>query len=383
MDPLSEQLRVRLGSANFGLYAVLDDSSAPALLCSSDVWPPSGDDPASTLSRNPSWRALPPNAMRPIPRSGPLRLGLMPIGSASSIHAILGVYARRGAPVWRLDADRWADLAGLILLRLQIRDMDAELTSSAQFQSFIHEHLPIGLFVLDRKGRVALINAAAERILKFPAAEAVGSDCVRILRPAGVEQNPLVLGLRGKAKRVELYITDREGTEKPVWMQMSTIPSNHSFCSGGLIAWIRDTTEDRALEEDQKLRSRLASIGELSAGVAHEIRNPLTGIANCAQVLRDRIPPDDPHQRMISIILDETRRLNRIVENLLNFARPGVPSLKESNITEVVRGVLALEEDRMQQASIAHELKAKGNLPPVFLDPDQIAQVISTSCATR
>lgn len=375
-DLLTEQLRSRLGKSRFGLYAIPGDGVAPRLLASSAVWPPPGEDPAAILNRNPSWRELPRATIRRIPVKGRGTFGLMPLGSGSDGDLVLTVHAPGTAELWRWDATRWSDLAGQVILLVRGNDLATELGALVQFQRLLEENLPLGLLVLDGNARVALINAAAERILGFPSAEAVGSDCVRLVRPAGVEQNPLVLGLRGKAKRVELYITDRGGNEKPVWMQMRKIPSSHPFCGGGLIVWMRDTTEERAFDEEQRLRSRLASIGELSAGVAHEIRNPLTGIANCAQVLRDRIASEDPLQRMVAIILDETRRLNRIVESLLSFARPGRPSLREANVVDVVRGVVGLEEARLKAAAIGYEVRVKGKIPPIFLDPDQITQVL-------
>jgi PAS domain S-box-containing protein len=223
---------------------------------------------------------------------------------------------------------------------------------------------------------VTYLSPPAETILGYKRDQAIGSEYRRIFRPSGIDENPLLQGLRGKAKHVELYITDRQGREKPVWMQMTRIPGRPGEGPRGLIVLIRDTSEDRLFEEEQRRRERLASIGELSAGVAHEIRNPLTGIANCAQVLRDRLTPEDPRLRFVRIILDETSRLNRIVDSLLSFARPGRPSLRESAVTETLKKVLELEDDRFRQQGVAADLKIRGRIPKIFIDPEQITQVL-------
>ena len=236
--------------------------------------------------------------------------------------------------------------------------------------------MPLGVLAIDRMGRVTYISPPAQEILGYREAEAVGADCVRVFRPVGADTNPLLLGLRGKATTVELFLTDRQGKEKPVWMRMVRIPGRTVEGPRGLLAMIRDTSEERAFEEEQRRRQRLASIGELSAGVAHEIRNPLTGIGNCAQVLRDRMAADDPRLRFVSIILDETSRLNRIVESLLSFARPGRPQLRESAIVDLLKRILELEADVHKQQGITTELKVRARIPKIFIDPEQITQVL-------
>ncbi|MDM7916911.1 MAG: ATP-binding protein, partial [Candidatus Eisenbacteria bacterium] len=306
----------------------------------------------------------------------PRDLAILPVGSAQRRRAALFFRASPRAALWRHDPAVWETLACAIDSGFRADRERRARDAQERFEEVLLKALPLGVLTLDPLGRVSSISDHAAEILGWPAAEARGADCLRVFRPAGVEENPLLLGLAGKATRVDLYITDREGKEKPVWVQMARLPGSGSRSRGGLLVLIRDTTEERAFEEDQRRRERLASIGELSAGVAHEIRNPLTGIGNCAQVLQDRIAADDPLRKFVQIILDEAARLNRIVESLLSFARPGRPQLRQAAIVDVLRHVLDLERDACEEQGISTELKIRGRIPPIWIDPEQITQVV-------
>src|ERR1044071_6305080 len=91
---------------------------------------------------------------------------------------------------------------------------------------------------------------------------------------------------------------------------------------------LHDLTSMRRMQQELRRNERLATLGQLSAGVAHEIRNPLAGIGTSAQVLLRRFEPGDDRARFVQVILDEVARLDRIVTSLLQYARPRQPELK-------------------------------------------------------
>lgn len=384
MEPIGRTLRHVFGRTRFGLYAFPQDGSRPILLSSSATWPPKNIDLIPVVEETDLWQVLPtsrPRSLSKIKKRGPKwptsgNLALLPVGDPDRRRGGLIIHAGSRSGIWSWTDEDWKVLVDYLDAYLQQEELRREFDSLKGFHEVLLATLPLGVLAIDRMGRVTYLSPPAQEILGYRQEEAVGADCLRVFRPAGVEENPLILGLRGKATRVDLYILDREGKEKPVWMQMARIPGRPGEGPRGLIAMIRDTSEERAFEEDQRRRERLASIGELSAGVAHEIRNPLTGIGNCAQVLRDRLGPDDPRLRFVSIILDETQRLNRIVESLLSFARPGRPQLKESAVVDVVKQVLTLEAERHKEQGITRELKIRGRIPRIFIDPEQITQVL-------
>src|SRR5206468_8142027 len=105
---------------------------------------------------------------------------------------------------------------------------------------------------------------------------------------------------------------------------------------------LRDLTQMKRLREELRRNERLATLGQLSAGVAHEIRNPLAGIGTSAQVLLRRFEPRDERARFVRVILDEVARLDRIVTSLLQYARPRAPELKPGTLAACVERVLEL-----------------------------------------
>jgi len=121
---------------------------------------------------------------------------------------------------------------------------------------------------------------------------------------------------------------------------------------------------------------RLAALGQLSAGIAHEIRNPLGSIKGSVEILEKDIPPDNPKIEFIKIIKEETARLNAIVGEFLKFARPAKLSVEPSAINDLINSTLMLFEKQAQHPQVEIRKELDPVLPLVSLDPDQIRQVL-------
>lgn len=235
---------------------------------------------------------------------------------------------------------------------------------------------PGGVLAIDVQGRVTYLSPLGEEILGVDAGEAVGADCARVMRLSVEMEHPLLRGLEGKLERMDLYVTHRRGRDVPVTLRLKRIMDPEGDVRG-LVCLFQDLTEERALDEDVRRRERLAVIGALAAGAAHEIRNPLTGIGNCAQVLQMRLADQDGNRKMADLILREARRLDGIITSLLSFARPGPPNMREVRIEECVRSVLELEQPVCEKGAVRCEMRVAGTIPPVYADPEQIQQVIA------
>lgn len=136
----------------------------------------------------------------------------------------------------------------------------------------------------------------------------------------------------------------------------------------------------KQLEQEMQRRNRLAALGELSAGVAHEIRNPLGVIKNSAEMLYDRIQDDERRRELTGFIVEEVERLNRIITDFLRFARPAEPTLEKVNINDLLEHTIAFLEPEINSSDITIDKSLAPGLSPVLADPDQCHQVFLNLC---
>src|SRR5262249_17465543 len=144
----------------------------------------------------------------------------------------------------------------------------------------------------------------------------------------------------------------------------------------GRPAWalvtLHDLTSMRRMQQELRRHERLATLGQLSAGVAHEIRNPLAGIGTSAQVLLGRFEPRDERARFVRVILEEVARLDRIVTGMLQYARPRPPALQPTALKPCIERVLELAAEPIAQARVVTEVDVAPGLGPVYIDPDLV-----------
>lgn len=372
-----------LGDSPYRLYLASSDRTMRLVL--TEGLPASSRDPWTHALENAAlWQGLESHRMVPLsdfsPREGlpepePSLRG-MALGRGSSLLGGILFCAESGQAATAL-ARRLAEpsLAAGLLAVLELWSAQRELLELRALREALAASLPYGVVVVDSMGRIAWISARAAAILGVSEADALGSDSARVLRLVGQEANPLLEGLRGRFREGEIYLARPNGEEIPVFFLTAPLPGRGGD-GRGVVALLQDLSEERLREEAERQRDRLAALGELSAGVAHEIRNPLTGIANCAQVLQEGMEEGDSRQRFLRIILDEAARLNRIVEGLLRYARPNRPELRESSIEEVVHNAIELVRPETEEGGIRLTLKVSGRIPRIFVDPGQIEQVL-------
>jgi signal transduction histidine kinase len=133
---------------------------------------------------------------------------------------------------------------------------------------------------------------------------------------------------------------------------------------------------DRYHYEQMKRADRLASIGEMAAGIAHEIKNPLAGIAGVIQVLKRDIPPGDQRRAVLDEVLSQVERMDKAVRNLLSFARPPEPKMTFVDINELIGKLLDFLAPQFAKHSIKAERRLASGLPWLTLDPDLIQQAL-------
>jgi PAS domain S-box-containing protein len=227
------------------------------------------------------------------------------------------------------------------------------------------------VLLLDPRARVMDINPAALRLLGVSAARARALPAADLVRTVLPGDDPVGSAYREAAIEREAVILSRNGGEIPVLLR--------SFRLGSppwVLLTLRDLTQARRMQHELRRHERLATLGQLSAGVAHEIRNPLAGIGTSAQVLLRRFEPRDERARFVRVILDEVGRLDRIVTSLLQYARPRVPELKSGSLSSCIDRVLELAAETVQQSGVVIERQVGTRLGAVYIDADLITQVL-------
>jgi two-component system sensor histidine kinase HydH len=250
------------------------------------------------------------------------------------------------------------------------------MTRTAKAEGTLDVLGPVGaalsdaLLSCDADGRVSSVNDEACRLLELTRAWAVGRPGAEVLRTAVPGEDLFADARSARVTPRETLLITRSGAELPARVALAPLPG------GGAVAIVRDLTQTQRLQRELRLRERLASVGELAAGVAHEIRNPLAGISSSAQVLLTRFEPRDDRQKFCRVIIDQVDRLDRIITSLLKFARPPEPRLRQSRLEDVVNRILTLEGERLLEAKIAVETKFAAKMPALWIDPGLIEQVV-------
>lgn len=267
--------------------------------------------------------------------------------------------------------------AGMVTLFLAqaYRTTRSSLSRVQAFSDNVVESMPLGLIAVDPLGKVAAFNGTAESILQIPAAKALGEKADFLLLPPLSSLIPDDPRKQGRIISKEIDYPTSHGDTIPLDVSVTPVHNKDGEPLGSLVL-LRDLTEIRTLKTEIERSRRLASIGRLAAGVAHEIRNPLSSIKGFATYFKGRYQDVPEDKETAAIMIEEVERMNRVIGQLLEFARPLEAEKKETSLQDLIqRSIKTIEADAMKKTiDIALELPEKMN--PVSLDPDRINQVL-------
>ncbi|MDQ3649992.1 MAG: ATP-binding protein [Acidobacteriota bacterium] len=243
-------------------------------------------------------------------------------------------------------------VVGLLAARLAQRQSrsDVQLSEAAHalarlraLHERIVESIRSGLITTDLDGRIYTFNKAAEEMTGYTAGGLRGEDVSTLL---GHMRDKTDASLQALAKsqpspRYEADCVTADG--RRVLLGYSIAPLNTEGGErSGLVITFQDLTEVRALEETSRRQAKLAAVGRLAAGIAHEIRNPLTAMRGSIQVLRSGVAADSVEAELMEIVLRESDRLNQIITDFLNYARPRPVTLSRADVSDPLRETFAL-----------------------------------------
>jgi len=238
----------------------------------------------------------------------------------------------------------------------ELRAKVSEVERIRKFSDDIIESLNVGLVVLDLEDQVTWWNRAIERIYGVPREHAIGSTLSDLFEPSFVTWlEQFRQGRSGDGMSSRQSISSRhQGGRRQLLAEVtvSLLQTSESDTSGTMVL-IEDITEQVRLEEQLKLSDKMASMGLLAAGVAHEVNTPLTGISSFTQMLREKTEADDPRIPLLEKIESQTSRASKIVNGLLNLAKPGrTDAAGPVDLNVVIDEVAALLEHQFKISNI-------------------------------
>jgi PAS domain S-box-containing protein len=271
-----------------------------------------------------------------------------------------------------------------LLLRLVNHKQRALVESEERYRA-LFEHANDGICVVTAADhRLTEANNKFCEILGLNTPEVVGRDVREIIRPSRNNHKPDAFGelLDAEASgEGEFVVATAEGTQLPVSVSFNTLSTDKERL---IILIIRDLSARRRLETEREQMqqqlyqtAKLASLGELAAGVAHEINNPLNGVINFAQLLKDEeASRSDFESQMLDGIIDEGERIASIVRGLMTFARHDDNRRSLVSLAEAVRTSLALFGRQFDKDGIGVETDLAEDLPHVYADGSRLRQVV-------
>ena len=259
----------------------------------------------------------------------------------------------------------------MVTMEVPARDAAAE----TDFLKGMFDGMRCGIVAVDRQGRLVLLNDLAAQILEiapppFPggaAESALGSrpEILRVLHDS--------YGMSSLPNRAELELDLGEGRTKTIGFTVSMVPGRQDPREG-VAVFFKDLTQIEHKEEQERLKDRLAALGQMAASMAHEIRNPLASIEVTCALLRRRVGAGEA-QGMLDKITAEVRRLNQTITTSLEFVRPVSLSEGSADVNAVLEQALAVALERHGGEGIHVERDLDAALPRFRMDRDQLRQV--------
>ncbi len=237
--------------------------------------------------------------------------------------------------------------------------------------------IPVGLVVCDPDGRITYVNEIAMSILPHgfkDTAQVVGRQAGALLpdelwslRSSVNEEQPVV------EREMELVLNG--GRKLPIAAAVTGIVTDEG-ASVGQLFMVRDLSQVKELQEEIRKADRMAAVGHLAAGVAHEVRNPLSSIKGYATYFGSLFEEGSDNRKAAEVMTSEVDRLNRVISELLEMARPADVKLRDTDVSTLLEGSLRLIRQEADGAGVSVSLDTARDVGLVALDPDRMTQAM-------
>jgi two-component system sensor histidine kinase PilS (NtrC family) len=260
---------------------------------------------------------------------------------------------------------------------VQLAEATRTLADLRALHERIVESIRSGLITTDLEGRIFTFNAAAEEITGYKAEDVRGRNATMFFGEMARQiDDSMTAAAEGRVSpRFEVDSLTQSGFMLHLGYSIAPLFTEYGEMSG-LVITFQDLTDVRVMEETARRQDRLAAVGRLAASIAHEIRNPLAAMRGSIQMLRSELKDDSDHTQLMEIIMRESDRLNKIVSDYLNYARPRPAEMADVDVCALIRETLKLLRNS-PEITDGHRLTEKLPSSPLMVkgDAEQLKQV--------
>jgi len=281
---------------------------------------------------------------------------------------------RDGAPISKSEIEAFTIFANQASIIIENSRSHEQLTAERNLNKSILESSPSGILTVDRTGTITAVNGEAARILGADPGGILSIRLEEALRvhagfrafeglfrdPASGTKEVSVVGLDGRQHSVEVTVSplkDDGGRE------------------AGTLYFFKDQTEKKRIGEQIQRMSRLAAVGQLAAGISHEIRNPMMGIAATMELVSDGMEPDHPQRRLLEKSMEEIGRIDTVIGELLSLAQPREMHPEPADINRLIGDVADFLSGLCRKNRIELRLQLSP-VPPVSMDCKAMREVV-------
>ena len=258
------------------------------------------------------------------------------------------------------------------------REMERRLHQQQEFARRLVDSFPDLILVLDANAHYTFVSPRCKDVLGYDIEEAQnmafgGRTHPEDLPAANSLYQDIIAGRQSFAS-LEIRVRHKLGEWRRIRFNFSPLADEKGNIEGVVLSG-RDVTDLKRLEEQLIQAEKLAAMGQMLAGVAHELNNPLTAILGVTELLRERQGEDDSTKRQLELTHRQARRAARIVQNLLEFSRPASPQKKPLDLSNLLERTLQLHEHSLRRNNVEVDFRLQPDLPSVIGDANQLIQV--------
>jgi PAS domain S-box-containing protein len=299
---------------------------------------------------------------------------VIPIASENKVLGVVSVYSDRLSAFSNTDLEILSIMASHAAVLFQNAALYKQLSMEKHRAENILESSPNGIITLNGGGFIQSVNRKAEQIFEIDRKSMMGKSIFEIVDDRIKKVLSIALQKEPRHGVVEAGLIKKSGEDSILEIATSSVKRIEEVSEEFIITF-RDITESKKSEGIIRRMDGLSSLGQLSAGIAHEIRNPLTGIKLNLQMLSKKIKGDQESSEKIGDSLEGIARINNLIKSVLNFARPTTPKFKRDYVQRVLKDTVSIMEAQLKRKKIRVTMELPIAVPAIVFDEHQIRQV--------